>query len=214
MSVALPVAVPLAALCAFALMLGLVRPAWVVPSRRPTRSKALLLYSGITLVALALAGGSRLPAARADDPQGPGAALGETPAPEALREVALRRLLGVGLGQRLRLGSLSVYYLDPVGESQAAAVGELLRGFRLGGADPAVQLRLAPGTVAGAERPAYELRVATGYTDRAQIDAEARAAYQLLALLASSLAFDGAEVRTLICDPNLDPLLALRSPVP
>ena len=207
MSAAVLVAVSLASLCAVALVVGLVRPAWVVPSRRPTRPKAVLLYSAAALVALGLAYGARLPAAHADDPQGLGAAPGEAPPKEALREVALRRLLGIGLGQRLRLPTLTVYYQEPISEPQAAAVGDLLRGFRLGGPEPVVQLRSDPG------RAAFELRVATGYTSRAQIDGEARAAYQLLALLTSGLAFDGAEVRTLICDPAMEPLLTLRSPV-
>lgn len=207
MSAAALFAVSLSGLCTLALLVGLVRPAWVVPARRPTRPKAILFYSGVALLALGMASGSRLPAAHADDPPGLGTTLGEAPPPERLREVALRRLLGLGLGNRHRLPTLSVYYLDPVTEPQAAAVGELLGGFRLGGPEPLVQLRPDPS------RGAFELRVATGYTHRDQIDAEARAAYQLLALLTSSLAFDGAEVRTLICDPKLEPLLALSSPV-
>jgi hypothetical protein len=54
------------------------------------------------------------------------------PEPESLRTLALRHVLGIGMGQRLRIGKLSVYYLDPVTEQQALTVGDFLSRSDLG----------------------------------------------------------------------------------
>lgn len=258
-------------LCAFfmvALLLGLIRPTWVLPSRRATRVQVLLLYSAAGALVLLLASEapqrsahaqigtvpSALPAgaaaellppggAAADWPGRPaaGARSGEheaglaeqEPAPETLRELASRLLLDLGLGpsRRLRLGRLTLAYEESISEEQATALGEFLRrvdvGASLGSASVPgsgnsndhsqghVQIYLRKSTLAASAQGAgagagYELRIATPFSHRYELDGETKAAYQLVGLIASGLAFDGAPVFVHICTSLLRPLLILR----
>lgn len=258
-------------LCAFfmvALLLGLIRPTWVLPSRRATRVQVLLLYSAAGALVLLLASEapqrsahaqigalpSALPAGAAAELLPPGGAAADwpgrpavgarsgdheaglaeqEPAPETLRELASRLLLDLGLGpsRRLRLGRLTLAYEESISEEQAAALGEFLRrvdvGASLGSASaPAngqsndhsqghVQIYLRKSTHAasaqgGGAGAGYELRIATPFSHRYELDGETKAAYQLVGLIASGLAFDGAPVFVHICTSLLRPLLILR----
>ncbi|HRI50020.1 MAG TPA: hypothetical protein PLW65_07530 [Pseudomonadota bacterium] len=248
-----------------ALLLGLIRPTWVLPSRRATRVQVFLLYSAAGALVLLLAGGTPQRSAHAQisnppadspadspanspadspSPLAPGspteamppasgarpltttsvgssgheAGLGEQePAPESLRDLASRMLLdlGLGSGRRLRLGRLTLAYEDSISEEQAAALGDFLRrvdvGSGLGGAGAGadhghVQIYLRRSSAA----TGYELRIATPFSHRSELDGETKAAYQLIGLIASGLAFDGAPVFVHICTPLLRPLLVLR----
>lgn len=239
-----------------ALLLGLIRPTWVLPSRRATRVQVFLLYSAAGALVLLLASGTPQRSAHAqitnlpaDSSAGlaPGspaeatpaasgarplattsvgsgdheAGLGEQePAPESLRDLASRMMLdlGLGSGRRLRLGRLTLAYEESINEEQVAALGDFLRrvdvGSGLGGAGAGadhghVQIYLRKTSPASG--PAgYELRIATPFSHRSEIESETKAAYQLIGLIASGLAFDGAPVFVHVCTSLLRPLLVLR----
>lgn len=253
------------AFCLAALLLGLVRPTWVLPLRRATRWQVLLLYSAACLLVLLIAGelpyrsahaqiADPLPEPLAGSPAGAGQATArldgsaagrdaalalseQEPEPESLRALASRMLLdlGFGAGHRLRIGRLTLVYEDPVTAEQAMALGDFLSRSELGASlgaggassghdHSAVQIHLSlgkssrnpsavepsaasPGAAAGA---VYELRIATSFSHRQQLDAETKAAYQLVGLIVSGLAFDGAPVTVHICTSLLRPLLILR----
>lgn len=252
--------------CLAALLIGLIRPSWVLPLRRATRVKVLLLYSAAGVMVLFVAGelpdrsahaeitdsqaasataplaGSapaadrapRLAAGAADPDRSPGqpSLFEQEPEPESLRALASRVLLdlGFGSGHRLRTGRLTVVYEDPVTPEQAAALGEFLSrseigavpgaGSDLGGAtghrpgpnqdQVQVHLRLVGRNSPGGGPAGYELRIATPFSHRQQLDAEIKATYQLVGLIVSGLAFDGAPVFVHICTPLLRPLVVLR----
>lgn len=250
------------AFCLAALLLGLVRPTWVLPLRRPTRWQVLLLYSAACLIVLLIAGelpyrsahaqiadslpepgspaGAAQATARLDGSTAALALAEQEPEPESLRALASRMLLdlGFGAGHRLRIGRLTLVYEDPVTAEQAMALGDFLgrselgASFGAGGAGSghdhgAVQIHLSlgkssrhPGVAepgaAGAALAAssagavYELRIATSFSHRQQLDAETKAAYQMVGLIVSGLAFDGAPVAVHICTSLLRPLLILR----
>jgi len=266
MSTAQFFALLLCAFCVVALLLGLIRPTWVLPSRRATRVQVLLLYSAAGALVLLLGSGAPQRSAHAqitgsssDLPPGSPAAAAQVagaagarplattglrsgdpearveasaeasvdeqePAPETLRDLASRMLLdlGLGSGRRLRLGRLTLAYEDSISEEQAAALGEFLRrvdvGSSLGvaGTGPDyghVQIYLRKSSPAGSGQAAaagYELRIATPFSHRHELDGETKAAYQLVGLIASGLAFDGAPVFVHICTSLLRPLLILR----
>ncbi len=134
--------------------------------------------------------------------------------------------VGLGSGRRLRLGRLTLAYEESISEEQAAALGEFLRrvdvGSTLGaafGTGPdyghvQIYLRLRLGKTSQAPGQAaasgYELRIATPFSHRHELDSETKAAYHLVGLIASGLAFDGAPVFVHICTSLLRPLLVLR----
>lgn len=250
----------LCAVCVVALLLGLFRPTWVLPSRRATRVQVLVLYSAAGALVLLLASEAPQRSAHAqitDSPASPapGPPVGlppgspaeatqpagaagaqplattsvgssdpeaseQEPAPESLRDLASRVLLdlGLGSGRRLRLGRLTLAYEESISEEQAAALGEFLRRVDVGGAAGAgsdhghVQIYLRKSSPASgqAATSGYELRIATPFSHRHELDSETKAAYQLIGLIASGLAFDGAPVFVHICTSLLRPLLVLR----
>lgn len=127
------------------------------------------------------------------------------PEPESLRTLALRHVLGIGMGQRLRIGKLSVYYLDPVTEQQALTVGDFLSHSDLGQHEGLIHLQKR-----SPQDATVVMRVATPFLHKAELTAETKAAYQLLGLLASGLAFDGEEVVVQLCTSTLRPLWVIR----
>ena len=269
MSMAQFLALLLCAFCLAALLLGLYRPAWVLPSRRATRMQVLVLYSAVAVIGPQVAGEL---AHRTAHAQGSGAGSVETagssqlgaadaggshnlhlneqePEPESLRDLASRVLLdlGLGAGHRLRIGRLTMVYEAPVTEAQAVALGEFLsrsevvsdRSASSGSSrygQVQVQLRrsspnstnstnstnspTSPGSSAAVNnsnsnsnspaQDAYEIRIATPFSHRQELDPETKAAYQMVGLLASGIAFDGAPVHIQICTNLLRPLLVLR----
>jgi len=131
------------------------------------------------------------------------------PEPESLRTLALRHVLGIGMGQRLRIGKLSVYYLDPVTEQQALTVGDFLSRSDLGQHEGLIHLQKR-----SPQDATVVMRVATPFLHKAELTAETKAAYQLLGLLASGLAFDGEEVVVQLCTSTLRPLWVIRPHLP
>jgi hypothetical protein len=248
MSTAQFIALLLCAFCLAALLLGLIRPAWVLPSRRATRMQVLLWYSAASLAGPLLASEFPHRAAHAQspdpssEPAGDDASFGanlpgaqasrslrlneQEPEPESLRALASRMLLdlGLGSGRRLRVGRLTIAYEEPITEEQALALGEFLSRSEVGSGHGAVhgpgsgygqvQVQVRPygplGQAAFSEHAAYEVRIATPFSRRQQLDPETRAAYQMVGLLASGIAFDGAPVHVHICTSLLRPLLVLR----
>ena len=250
MSMAQLLALVVCTFCLAALLLGLYRPTWVLPSRRATRLQVLLLYSGAAVLGPLLADELAQRTAHAQTP-GPGAVSAEAtssasltageggsrrnphlneeePEPESLRALANRMLLdlGLGAGHRLRIGRLTMVYEDPVTEAQALALGEFLsrsevgsdRGASAGAASRHSQVQFQVRGLVGSGNPgsaaippaAYEVRIATQFTHRQELDPETKAAYQMVGLLASGIAFDGAPVHIHVCTALLRPLLVLR----
>src|SRR5690242_4413490 len=76
--------------------------------------------------------------------------------PESLPDFTLRWLFGVGMGKKLHLGRMQLYYVDPVTVEEAQATGHFLRRLGLGQGESLVQLRKS-----GGESPGYELRIGT-----------------------------------------------------
>lgn len=131
------------------------------------------------------------------------------PEPESLRTLALRHVLGIGMGQRLRIGKLSVYYLEPVTEQQALTVGDFLSRSDLGQHEGLIHLQKR-----SPQDATVVMRVATPFLHKAELTTETKAAYQLLGLLASGLAFDGEEVVVQLCTSTLRPLWVIRPHLP
>lgn len=165
---------------------------------------------GLSLLCLGTGCGSSEASAQAASAA---SAFEEDASPEGLTTVALRWLFGVGMGHRVQEGALKIYYLEPISELQARAVGRYLRKAGLHDdnetAPRLVQIRKHPALSAG-QHPSYELRISSGFSRREHIDSETRATYQLLALSAEGALFGGSPVRLTLCDPLLRPLLVLR----
>ena len=116
-----------------------------------------------------------------------------------------------------RFDRLSVTDASQLELSQAeldAAAGPTITSGGLGGAEAGadhghVQIYLRKTSPASG--PAgYELRIATPFSHRSELASETKAAYQLIGLIASGLAFDGAPVFVHVCTSLLRPLLVLR----
>ncbi len=130
----------------------------------------------------------------------------EDAVPESLPNFTLRWLFGVGMGRKLHIDRMQMYYVDPITEQQAEAAGHFLRRLGLGQRDELVQLRKN----SEATPPVYELRIGTPYSRKESIDRETRTVYQLMALSAEGLVFDGAPVQVYLCNSLLQPLVILR----
>lgn len=137
-------------------------------------------------------------------------AIEEDATPESLPDFALRWLFGIGMGRKLHIGKMQLYYVDPVTELQAQATGQFLR--RLGFARDAEQQEALVQLRKNTEStpPFYELRIGTRYTRKEHIDLETRSVYQLMALSAEGALFEGAPVQIYLCNSLLQPLLILR----
>lgn len=235
MSMAYFLTILLGGFCLAALLLGLYRPTWVLPVRRATRLQVLLLYSFAGLLgplviselvqrvahaqSASPVGGEVASSVSTGDAGGHSLRINEAaPEPESLRELAQRMLLdlGLGAGHRLRVGRLSLVYEDPVSEAQALALGEFLShsevGDRGSGGSHQVQVQLRKSTTPAspATPEAFEVRIATQFLHRQELDPETKAAYQMVGLVASGIAFDGAPVHIHVCTAALRPLLVLR----
>ena len=151
----------------------------------------------------------------------------EDATPESLSDFTLRWLFGVGMGHKLHLGAMQLYYVDPITEQQARATGSFLSHLGIGQRETLVQLRpIGHGQKGGPKgepnsasnsalasdgnSPGYELRIGTPYSRKEHIDRETRNVYQFMALSAEGVLFDGAPVQVSICNSLLQPLLILR----
>lgn len=126
--------------------------------------------------------------------------------PESMPNFTLRWLFGVGMGRKLHVEHMQVYYVYPVTEEQAQATGNFLAQLGLGQRESLVQVRKN----LDASPPVYELRLGTTFTRKEHIDHETRMIYQLMALAAEGAVFDGAPVQIHLCNRLLQPLLILR----
>lgn len=130
----------------------------------------------------------------------------EDATPETLSSFAMRWLFGVGMGRKLHIDRMQLYYVEPVTEQQAHAAGQFLHRLGIGQRDELVQIRKNTD----ASPPVYELRLSTPFRSKEHIDRETRTVYQLMALSAEGAVFDGAPVHVYLCNSLLQPLIILR----
>lgn len=130
----------------------------------------------------------------------------EDAAPETMSSFAMRWLFGVGMGRKLHIDRMQLYYVEPVTEQQAHAAGQFLHHLGIGRRDELVQIRKNTDS----SPPVYELRLSTPFGAKEHIDRETRTVYQLMALSAEGAVFDGAPVHVYLCNSLLQPLVILR----
>jgi hypothetical protein len=130
----------------------------------------------------------------------------EDATPESLPDFTLRWLFGVGMGRKLHVDRMQLYYVDPITEQQAQSTGRFLHRLGIGQNEQLVQIRKNAQTTP----PVYELRIGTSYVRTSDIDRETRTVYQLMALSAEGLIFDGSPVQVYLCNSLLQPLVILR----